>query len=81
MLLYDGLCQSEVADEEPFDAYDDETRYEQLERRADSIRSHRRVPRAFAAAVDAYLEPDPTERPTIKDLTQTLNELAQPPSS
>ena len=70
-----------AAGEEPFDAYDDETRYEQLERRADSIRLHRRVSRAFAAAVDACLEPDPTERPTIKDLTQTLNELAQPPSS
>jgi serine/threonine protein kinase len=33
-----------AAGEEPFDAYDDETRYEQLERRAESIRSHRRVP-------------------------------------
>ncbi|MDP8973491.1 MAG: serine/threonine protein kinase [Actinomycetota bacterium] len=70
-----------AAGEEPFDAYDDETRYEQLERRADSIRSHRRVPRAFAAAVDACLEPDPAERPTVKDLMGTLNELDQPRSS
>lgn len=70
-----------AAGEEPFDAYDDETRYEQLERRAESIRSHRRVPAAFAVAVDACLEPDPAERPTVKDLTQTLNEFAQARSS
>ena len=70
-----------AAGEEAFDAYDDETRYEQLERRAESIRSHRRVPSAFAAAVDACLEPDPADRPTIKDLMQTLNELARAQSS
>ena len=65
-----------AAGEEPFDAYDDETRYEQLERRAESIRSYRRVPAAFAAAVDACLEPDPARRPTVKDLTGVLNGLA-----
>jgi serine/threonine protein kinase len=70
-----------AAGEEPFDAYDDETRYEQLERRAESIRSHRRVTPAFAAAVDACLEPVPAERPTVKDLMKILNELAQPRSS
>jgi serine/threonine protein kinase len=70
-----------AAGEEAFDAYEDETRYEQLERRAESIRSHRRVPAAFAVAVDACLEPDPAERPTVKDLTQTLNELVQARSS
>ena len=47
VLLHDGLCQSEAAAEEPFYAYHAETRYEQLERRAESIRSHRRVPPAF----------------------------------
>lgn len=62
--------------EEPFDAYDeDETRYEQLERRADPIRSHRRIPAAFAKAIDACLEPDPARRPTLRDLTKSLNEL------
>ena len=77
-----GMVLFEVAaGEEPFDAYDDETRYEQLERRAESIRSHRRVPSAFAAAVDACLEPDPAERPMVTDLMETLNELAQPRSS
>ncbi|MDQ4128155.1 MAG: serine/threonine protein kinase, partial [Actinomycetota bacterium] len=39
-----GVVLFEAAGEEPFDAYDDETRYEQFERRAESIRSHRRVP-------------------------------------
>ena len=45
-------------------------------RRAEFIRSHRRVPSAFAAVVDACLEPDPAERPTVKDLMQILNQLA-----
>ncbi len=66
-----------AAGEDPFDAYDDETRYEQLERRAESIRSHRRVPAAFAAAVDACLEPHPDERPKVEGLMETLNKLAQ----
>jgi len=39
-----GAVLFEAAGEEPFDAYDDETRYERLERRVDPIRSHRRVP-------------------------------------
>jgi serine/threonine protein kinase len=55
--------------------------YEQVLRRAEPVRSYRRVPAAFAAAVDACLEPDPDKRPTVKNLMETLNELAQARSS
>ncbi len=68
--------------EEPFDAYnEDETRYEQLERRAEPVRSHRRVPATFATMVDACLHPDPGRRPTVEGLTEVLNKLAQDRSS
>ena len=75
-----------AAGEEPFDAYDedeteDEPRYEQLERRAEPIRSHRRVPAAFAKAIDACLDPEPARRPTVEDLTGVLNKLARGQSS
>ena len=56
----------------PFEA---ERRYQQLERRADSVRSHRRVPAAFAKAVDSCLEPEPTQRPTVDELAEILNGL------
>jgi hypothetical protein len=49
--------------------------YEQLERRAVSDRAHRRVPAAFAAAIDACLAPDPAARPTVRDLTLGLRTL------
>ena len=63
--------------EEAFGAYDeDETRYEQLERRAEPIRSYRRVPAAFSAAVGACLAPEPARRPTVEDLTGVLIKLA-----
>jgi serine/threonine protein kinase len=67
--------------EYPFNDYDDgETgeepeRSEQLERRADSIRVHRRVPRRFADVVDGCLEPDPAQRPTVDDLARSLTAL------
>lgn len=49
--------------------------YQQLERRAEPVRSHRRVPAAFAAAVDSCLEPEPALRPTVGELAKTLNGL------
>jgi hypothetical protein len=76
-----GLVAQGRSDEERFNAYDDETRYEQLERRPESIRSHRlRFP---------YLRDDGkflpkaglAEHTRVKDLVKTLNELAQPRSS
>jgi serine/threonine protein kinase len=59
----------------PFDAHEDEDRYEQLERRAEPIRSYRRVPAAFNALVDSCFEPDPARRPTVGELAHALNEL------
>ena len=47
--------------------------YEQVLRRAEPVRAHRRLPAAFARAVDACLEPDPARRPTLKELTDTLD--------
>ena len=59
----------------PFDAPDDEDRYEQLERRAEPVRSYRRVPAAFNGLVGSCLEPEPARRPTLGELTEALREL------
>ncbi len=63
--------------EEPFNAEDDDEpeRYEQLERRAESVRAYRRVPGALATAVDACLEPDPARRPALGELIGNLTTL------
>jgi serine/threonine protein kinase len=61
----------------PFDAYDDESRYDQLERRAESVRAYRRVPAAFNDLVGSCLEPDPALRPTVDELTKSLTALVQ----
>jgi serine/threonine protein kinase len=50
-------------------------RYQQLERRADPVRSLRRVPAAFATLVDGCLEPEPARRPTVDELAEALNGL------
>ena len=50
--------------------------YEQVLRRAEPVRAHRRVPAAFADAIDACLEPDPARRPTLEELTRNLQALA-----
>jgi serine/threonine protein kinase len=59
----------------PFDATDDEDRYEQLERRAEPVRSYRRVPAAFNDLVGGCLEPEPVRRPTLEELADALNKL------
>jgi serine/threonine protein kinase len=61
----------------PFDAPEDEDRYEQLERRAEPVRSYRRVPAAFNAVVSSCFEPDPARRPTVGELARALNKLIQ----
>lgn len=67
--------------EYPFNTGEDEEtgeeprRYEQLERRADSVRAHRRVPRPFADIVDGCLEPDPVRRPTVDEIAKSLDAL------
>ena len=59
----------------PFEAETGRT-YQQLERRADPVRAHRRVPAAFGTAVDRCLDPEPSRRPTVDELTELLNALA-----
>jgi serine/threonine protein kinase len=59
----------------PFDAYEDEFRYDQLERRADSVRAYRRVPAAFDDLVHSCLEPDPALRPTVDGVAESLRAL------
>jgi serine/threonine protein kinase len=61
----------------PFAAYDDESRYDQLERRAESVSAYRRVPAPFNDLVASCLEPDPALRPTVDELTKGLTVLAQ----
>ena len=59
----------------PFDAYEDESRYDQLERRAESVRAYRRVPAAFDDLVHSCLEPDPALRPTVDGVAKSLRAL------
>jgi serine/threonine protein kinase len=49
--------------------------YEQLTRRADPVRAHRRVPAAFNDIVARCLDPDPGARPTVAELMGTLRAL------
>jgi serine/threonine protein kinase len=49
--------------------------YEQVLRRTEPVRAYRRVPVAFANAVDACLEPDPARRPTLEELASNLKAL------
>jgi serine/threonine protein kinase len=61
--------------EVPFDAYDE--RYEQLERRAEPVRSYRRVPAAFNDLMGSCLEPDHPLRPTVDEVARSLTSLAR----
>jgi serine/threonine protein kinase len=55
---------------------DESVPYPQLEERAPSLRSQRRVPRALADVVDRCLEPNARERPTLVELRATLEPVA-----
>jgi serine/threonine protein kinase len=61
--------------EVPFDAYEDESSYDQLERRAESVRLYRRVPAAFDDLVHSCLEPDPVLRPTVDGVAESLRAI------
>ena len=70
--------------EVPFEAYGEtdyadteDDRYDQLERRAESVRTHRRVPKPLADTIDACLEPDPAQRPTVDGLSRRLNAVLE----
>ena len=66
----------EVGSETGSPAGTDLEAYEQVSRRADPVRAHRRVPASFAQTVDACLQPDPTRRPTLLELTTNLEALS-----
>jgi serine/threonine protein kinase len=57
----------------PFGRPQDDDAYEQLERRADPIRKHRRLPAGLADAIDACLDPTPTERPSVRELSELFD--------
>ncbi len=63
--------------ETPFAAYDEEGRYDQLERRAIPARSRRRLPTTLANTIDRCLEPEPKLRPTMKELAEYLLEALE----
>ncbi len=68
--------------EPPFDAYDEEDRYEQLERRAEPVRLYSRVPAAFNDLVGSCLEHDePLRRPAVGELTAGLNQMIRDPGA
>ncbi len=58
----------------PFENRGDD--FQQLRRRADAVRVHRRLPGALAAAVDACLEPEPAERPSVRALARIMEGYA-----
>jgi serine/threonine protein kinase len=59
----------------PFDADGPSARYPQLERRADPVGAHRRVPSAFSKLVAGCLEPDAAGRPGVEELRDGLDAL------
>ena len=54
---------------------DDLEDYEQLTRRADPVRAHRRVPAVFGETIARCLDPNPAGRPTVAELTSALRTL------
>lgn len=69
-----------TADEPPFNAYEPETGedgYEQIERRAEPMWKHRRVPKEFARLIADCLEPEPDDRPTVAELSRRLGEFLE----
>jgi len=62
----------------PFYGLDSETTYPQLDLRAASVRTHRRLPRPLSQIIDACLEPDPVARPTPEQLFDSLDAMPEP---
>jgi serine/threonine protein kinase len=61
--------------QQPFTAYPEGRRYDQLERKAASVSTYRRVPSAFTRALEGCLAPEPARRPTIDQLSSALKSL------
>jgi len=64
----------------PFGPGPDAGAYAQLERRADRVEAHRRLPRTHAPLgelIAACLEPEPRARPALGEVTDRLDELLE----
>ena len=59
----------------PFERADDDA-YPQLVDRAPSVRTLRRLPAALGAAIDACLETEAGDRPSIDELLEALERFA-----
>jgi serine/threonine protein kinase len=64
-----------LSGERPFESTE-AVRYPQLTRRAPSVRAARRLPAELGALVDACLEPEPSERPALETVLETLERFA-----
>ena len=60
----------------PFYGLDDDTQYPQLDTRAPRVSTFRRLPAELAGAIDACLEPTPTDRPGVAELFDALDRMA-----
>jgi serine/threonine protein kinase len=60
----------------PFYGLDQETRYPQLDTRAQPVGTFRRLPKALAQVIDDSLEPAPQDRPSPAELFDRLDALA-----
>jgi serine/threonine protein kinase len=57
----------------PFGHPADGRSYEQLERRADPIREVRRLPRRLGDCIDACLDPESRDRPSVRELAELID--------
>jgi eukaryotic-like serine/threonine-protein kinase len=57
----------------PFGRPKDDDAYEQLERRADPIGKHGRLPSELADAIDACLDPTAADRPSLRELAELFD--------
>jgi eukaryotic-like serine/threonine-protein kinase len=70
-----SLLYETATGQTPFESSGQE-RYPQLERRAPSVQSRRRLPAELASLIDACLEPDPARRPVADEVLATLEVFA-----
>ncbi len=68
-----GVLWAATTGERPFPRIDGP--FEQLERRAEPVARHRRLPRRLAAAIDGCLEREPSDRPQLSALADGLRDV------
>jgi eukaryotic-like serine/threonine-protein kinase len=70
-----GVLYEAATGRRPFEGADSNG-VPQLEHRADSVRTRRRLPRELGTAIDACLEPCADDRPTLPELSALLAQFA-----